>query len=392
VLFRSENIRGSTTMMISFGAATILVMIVPCTRARSAFTRDNLLNTNTLHRLQSKARIVQDDFDFFRSTDDLGEHDDDDDDDKATLVELPRNDVSFGRVFENNLKVIRADELQLSFSSPAVGVAAIDAPIARSFRSTGTTICGCLVGQFVILGADTRATDDRMVADKRCEKIHKLARNMYACGAGTSADLDMVTRQVEYKLRLQQQQELSIGNTPKPASNEPSVSGACRMLRDTLFEGGGEIGANLILGGHENGKAVLVAIHPHGSMDVVPFSALGSGGLAAMAVLELGYTSELTLEQGKDLVKRAIMAGIKNDLGSGSQVDLLVLGPNDFVDYQRGVIPEEQGELRRQVEMMSDGQGVNGFGNSPHKVQAQRVMLPVKESNTTQKWKELLDF
>ena len=408
-------------------AATLLVAIVPGVQCRgSSFQlRDKLINTNTLHRT-SKARIVQDDVDFFPSANvdnhhhHRHHHDDDGDDDDydktSSLVEISRNDATFGRVV-SPLKVIRAEqeELQLAFTSSisadddedvddmmartttATSISTATSVLSsaarsRIFRSTGTTICGIILpgSQYVILGADTRATDDRMVADKRCEKIHLLGRNMYACGAGTSADLDMVTRQVQYRLRLQDQQERSIGNEPTTTATVPSVSGACRMLRDILYEGGGNIGANLIVGGHENGKATLVAIHPHGSMDVVPFSALGSGGLAAMAVLEQGYRSDLTLDEGTALVKRAITAGIQNDLGSGSQVDLLILGPDDFVHYQRGAIPEEQGEVRRQVDTMLDGKGVNGFGNSPYHVHSRRVFASFDESSKVKKWNELL--
>lgn len=45
----------------------------------------------------------------------------------------------------------------------------------------------------VILGADTRATEGPIVADKNCEKIHKLASNIFCCGAGTAADTENVT-------------------------------------------------------------------------------------------------------------------------------------------------------------------------------------------------------
>lgn len=43
---------------------------------------------------------------------------------------------------------------------------------------TGTTICGIIYKDGVILGADTRATEGPIVADKNCEKIHFLAKNM----------------------------------------------------------------------------------------------------------------------------------------------------------------------------------------------------------------------
>lgn len=43
---------------------------------------------------------------------------------------------------------------------------------------TGTTIVGITYNGGVILGADTRATEGPIVADKNCEKIHFLAKNM----------------------------------------------------------------------------------------------------------------------------------------------------------------------------------------------------------------------
>ena len=43
------------------------------------------------------------------------------------------------------------------------------------------------------IAADTRATAGSIVADKNCEKLHKLAPNIYCAGAGTAADCDHVT-------------------------------------------------------------------------------------------------------------------------------------------------------------------------------------------------------
>jgi len=38
--------------------------------------------------------------------------------------------------------------------------------------STGTTIVGCLYENGIVLGADTRATEGPIVADKNCEKVN----------------------------------------------------------------------------------------------------------------------------------------------------------------------------------------------------------------------------
>lgn len=40
--------------------------------------------------------------------------------------------------------------------------------------STGTTIVGCIFKDGIVLGADTRATEGEIVADKNCEKVWTL--------------------------------------------------------------------------------------------------------------------------------------------------------------------------------------------------------------------------
>ena len=50
----------------------------------------------------------------------------------------------------------------------------------------------------MILGADTRATEGPIVADKNCEKIHYMAPNIYCCGAGTAADTEAVTGMTDF--------------------------------------------------------------------------------------------------------------------------------------------------------------------------------------------------
>ncbi|XP_023266317.1 proteasome subunit beta type-7-like [Seriola lalandi dorsalis] len=60
----------------------------------------------------------------------------------------------------------------------------------------------------------------------------------------------------------------------------------------------------------------------------------GSGSLAAMAVFEDRYKPDMEEEDAKRLVRDAIAAGIFNDLGSGSNIDLCVISKGK-VDYIR---------------------------------------------------------
>ncbi|XP_062968094.1 proteasome subunit beta type-10 isoform X1 [Cynocephalus volans] len=220
-------------------------------------------------------------------------------------------------------------------------------------RKTGTTIAGLVFRDGVILGADTRATNDSVVADKSCEKIHFIAPKIYCCGAGVAADAEMTTRMVASNMELH---ALSTGR-------EPRVATVTRVLRQTLFRYRGHVGASLIVGGVDVTGPQLYDVHPHGSYSRLPFTALGerfrpfptnpipatlvshlflgrgamqltseapllpagSGQDAALAVLEDRFQPNMMLEAAQELLVEAITAGILGDLGSGGNVDACVI-------------------------------------------------------------------
>jgi len=189
---------------------------------------------------------------------------------------------------------------------------------------TGTTIAGVIFKDGVVLGADTRATSDTIVFDKNCMKIHYIADNIYCCGAGTAADTEMTTKMISSQLELHR---LNSGRKPRVAT-------ANRMLKQYLFRYQGHVSAALVLGGVDCNGPHLSSIYPHGSTDVLPYVTMGSGSLAAMAVFEDGYEPNMERERAMTLVRNAIAAGILNDLGSGSNVDLCII-TKDKVDYLR---------------------------------------------------------
>eukprot|EP00049_Salpingoeca_infusionum_P017845 m.354609 g.354609 ORF g.354609 m.354609 type:complete len:280 (+) comp17065_c0_seq1:399-1238(+) len=189
---------------------------------------------------------------------------------------------------------------------------------------TGTTIAGIVFKDGIVLGADTRATEGPIVADKNCSKIHYIAPNIYCCGAGTAADTESVTNLISSTLELHRLQ----------TGRKSRVITALRQLKQHLYRYQGHISAALVLGGVDVTGPVLYSIHPHGSTDKLPYVTMGSGSLCAMGVFEAGYKKDMELEEAKTLVRDAIAAGVFNDLGSGSNVDLCVI-TKDGVEYLR---------------------------------------------------------
>lgn len=91
------------------------------------------------------------------------------------------------------------------------------------------------------------------------------------------------------------------------------------------FRHQGQIGAALVLGGIDQTGPHLYTVAPHGSTDKLPYVTMGSGSLAAMAIFETQWHAKLTKAEAMELVSDAIEAGIFNDLGSGSNVDVCVI-------------------------------------------------------------------
>ncbi|KAH7923583.1 20S proteasome subunit [Leucogyrophana mollusca] len=203
--------------------------------------------------------------------------------------------------------------------------------------STGTTIVGCIYKDGVILGADTRATEGPIVADKNCEKIHFITESIRCCGAGTAADTEFTTASISSNMELH---ALSTGRQPR-------VVTAMTMLKQYLFRHQGHIGAALVLGGVDATGPHLFTVAPHGSTDKLPYVTMGSGSLAAMAVFETGWKPNMNREEGLALVTAAISAGIFNDLGSGSNVDACVITATHTEMLRNFVKPNERVEKER---------------------------------------------
>lgn len=81
------------------------------------------------------------------------------------------------------------------------------------------------------------------------------------------------------------------------SGRKPRVVTAMTMLKQMLFRYQGHIGAALVLGGVDPTGPHLFTIHPHGSTDKLPYVTMGSGSLAAMAVFESGWKTNMSVCQ-----------------------------------------------------------------------------------------------
>lgn len=120
------------------------------------------------------------------------------------------------------------------------------------------------------------------------------------------------------------------------------------LLKQHLFRYQGHIGAYLVVAGVDPTGVGLFTVHAHGSTDKLPYVTMGSGSLAAMSVFESTWKKNLTKDEAVKICSEAIMAGIFNDLGSGSNVDVCVIEKDKPTQLLRNYIkPNERVKKER---------------------------------------------
>jgi 20S proteasome subunit beta 2 len=119
------------------------------------------------------------------------------------------------------------------------------------------------------------------------------------------------------------------------------------LLKQHLFRYQGHIGAYLVVAGVDPTGSHLFTVHAHGSTDKLPYVTMGSGSLAAMSVFETQWKRNLSREDAVKLCSDAIQAGIWNDLGSGSNVDVAVITEEKTTLMRNYLTPNKRGTKER---------------------------------------------
>jgi 20S proteasome subunit beta 2 len=114
------------------------------------------------------------------------------------------------------------------------------------------------------------------------------------------------------------------------------------LLKQHLFRYQGYIGAYLVVAGCDPTGTHLFTVHAHGSTDKLPYVTMGSGSLAAMSVFETQWKPSMSQDDAVKLCSDAIMAGIFNDLGSGSNVDVAVITKEKTTLKRNFIKPNEK--------------------------------------------------
>lgn len=235
----------------------------------------------------------------------------------------------------------------------------------QSHLKTGTTIVGICCSDGIVLGADTRSTGGPLVMDKNKLKIHTVAHKIRCCAAGTSADCDQITRKAKHFLGLVRIEQELAGESDITDCVQTAVTNIANNIQSSISTTNGnarKVQSVLILGGVDAQGPALYQIDAEGVPQRIGFGALGSGSTDALAILEharrdwlrnsttsnansnIKYSNSQPYREGINttsavsVVRRAVQAGILNDLGSGGHVDLCVITADEVKQWRETLV------------------------------------------------------
>jgi len=183
----------------------------------------------------------------------------------------------------------------------------------------GATTVGVVCSDGVILASEKRVSYGGLVLSRAGKKVFKIADHIGSACAGLVSDMQMLIREVAFYANLFR---LEVG---RPIG----VRAAAKVMSNLLFSRRlVPLLTQTIVGGVDDEGPSLYVLDVLGSVIPDKYAAVGSGAEIALGVLEEGYKDGLTIEEGKELVVRAIKSAVSRDAMSGDGIDFIIITKN----------------------------------------------------------------
>jgi proteasome beta subunit len=180
-----------------------------------------------------------------------------------------------------------------------------------------TTTVAVRINGGVILGTESQATIGYLVASDTAPKILQITDHTAMTISGSVADAQQLINSVRAIAQLEALEK----------GRELSVKAISRLTSSILFRNRMfPLIAMLIVGGVDEEGGHVFMLDPLGSMlEEEEFTATGSGSVVAYGVLEDEYRKDMSVEDGKQLVIRAVNAARKRDIASGGSIQIAIV-------------------------------------------------------------------
>jgi len=180
----------------------------------------------------------------------------------------------------------------------------------------GATTIGIVCTDGVILASEKRVSYGGLVISRKGKKVFKITDRIGAACAGLISGMQSLVREAAVKANLFR---LDVG---RPIS----VTSATKLVSNLLFnQRQNPLSTQTIVGGIDEKGTSLYVLDVSGSVIPDKYVAVGSGAGIAIGILEEEYKENITTEEARELVVRAIKSAVSRDIMSGDGIDFLII-------------------------------------------------------------------
>ena len=180
---------------------------------------------------------------------------------------------------------------------------------------TGTTTVGIIVKDAVIMATERTVTMDHFIMHKDGKKLHQIDTHAAMTIAGLVGDAQVLVRYMSAELQLYRLQRKV--NMPLEAAST-LLSNILNQSKYYPYM------VQLLAGGCDTAPHIYSVDAAGGSVEDI-YASTGSGSPFVYGVLETQYTKDMKIDEGIDLVIKAISAAKQRDSASGGMIDVGVI-------------------------------------------------------------------
>ncbi len=191
------------------------------------------------------------------------------------------------------------------------------------FLMPGATTLGMVFSEGVILASEKRVTYGYFVTSKAGKKVFKITEHIGAACAGLVSDMQILIREMEAYANL----------FKLDTSRKIPVRSAAKVMSNLLFSRRlFPLITQTIIGGVDEEGPSIYALDVLGSVLPDKYAAVGTGAEIAIGVLEENFKDDMTLQEAKDMIIRAMKSAISRDSMSGNGLDFLTITREGFTE------------------------------------------------------------
>jgi len=199
----------------------------------------------------------------------------------------------------------------------------METELQKNALKSSTSLIGIICKDGVVMGADRRVTAGSLLVNKDYAKLIKVNDYIITSYTGSVSDAQITHKVLAAELKLKELKSKS----------RPTIKEAANLLAMTIYRNirtpsmMPSIVGTLISGVNEDGSAELYTIEPAGSIiKVTDYDANFSSGMPfILGLLERQYKKNLSVVEGVELAKEALMSSTQRDVGSGNGIDVFTI-------------------------------------------------------------------